>query len=117
MSQLLTLTLPDGAVREVAPGTHNASSPAMRRQWMMTSCTALLRPCPTCSTAVTFGGGMTMVKGSRVPPPRVVCAGSAWNKPAASQAAYKARSVAPASYWAGMSEADGLVMRQVNLWN
>ena len=99
------------------PGTHSASSPAMRRQRMMTSWTALLRPCPTCSTAVTLGGGMTIVNGSRVPPPRVVFAGSAWNSPAASQAAYKARSVAPASYWAGMSEADGLAMRRVNLWN
>ena len=40
-----------------ARAAQSASSPAMRAQRMSTSCTVLLSPCPTCRTAVTFGGG------------------------------------------------------------
>jgi hypothetical protein len=46
------------------PGSHRLSSPDIRRHRTTTSCTVLLSACPTCSTAVTFGGGITIVYGS-----------------------------------------------------
>jgi hypothetical protein len=54
--------------RVVGAGQPERSSPHIRRHLTMTSCTVLLRPWPMCSTAVTFGGGMTMTYGGREPP-------------------------------------------------
>ena len=85
------------------PGTQSVSSPAMRRQRMRTSCTVLLSPCPTCSTAVTFGGGMMIVNGSRSPPARVVRPASARKSCAASQASLRADSAERKSKWVGNS--------------
>ena len=68
------------------PGTHSASVPAcMRAQRTITSCTVLLSPWPTWSTAVTLGGGMTSVNGSRSPPARRDAPASAPNAPASRQ--------------------------------
>jgi hypothetical protein len=43
------------------------SRPCIRRQRISTSWIVLLRPCPMWSTAVTFGGGITMTYGSAAP--------------------------------------------------
>jgi hypothetical protein len=47
------------------PGSQSASRPFMRAQRTSTSWTVLFSPCPTCRMAVTLGGGMTSVYGSR----------------------------------------------------
>jgi hypothetical protein len=88
------------------PGTQSASSPLMRRQRITTSCTVLLSPCPMWSTAVTLGGGMTMVYGSRSPAARRERSAWAVKTPASCQRAYRSRSVAAWSYCGGSSEVD-----------
>lgn len=46
------------------PGTHSALRPFMRWKRMIESWMALVRAWPMCRAPVTFGGGMTMTKGS-----------------------------------------------------
>jgi hypothetical protein len=69
----------------VGAGSQSASSPHIRRQRVITSGTVLLSACPTCSTAVTFGGGIRIVNGGRAPPARAESAACAVNTPAACQ--------------------------------
>ena len=46
------------------PGCHSTSRPRMRSKRQRMSCSVLLSACPMCSEPVTFGGGITMVKGA-----------------------------------------------------
>jgi len=46
------------------PGSHRASYPFILLNLTKTSCSVRFRACPICSCPVTFGGGITMVKGS-----------------------------------------------------
>src|SRR5688500_6515033 len=54
-----------------------------------------------CSTAVTLGGGITLVNGSRSPPSRLERSALAVKIPAFSQRAYSSRSVEAGSYVGG----------------
>ena len=46
------------------PGRYSASKPAMRLNRINVSISVLSSACPRCRFPVTFGGGITIVKGS-----------------------------------------------------
>src|SRR5438128_517697 len=49
------------------PGTHKLGSPSMRCQRIIRSSRVTKSAWPLCSPPVTFGGGMVMTKGGRLP--------------------------------------------------
>ena len=63
------------------PGTQTVFFPCMRARRIMASSIAFVSAWPMCRAPVTFGGGMTIAKGSPS------SSGSAWNSPASTQSA------------------------------
>jgi len=73
------------------PGTQHVFLPCMRARRTSTSCMVLFSTCPMCNTPVTFGGGITIVYGSRP-------SGSEWKNFFSTQYLYQRSSAAAGSY-------------------